>query len=116
MTNKEIGNKYEKTAMDYLNSCGFIILNHQYRCSFGEIDIIAKDNDTIIFVEVKFRSNIKNGYPREAVNLTKQNKIKLVAQNYIIENNIVNCNFRFDVIEILGKVDFEIEHIENAFY
>ncbi|MDE6182375.1 MAG: YraN family protein, partial [Eubacteriales bacterium] len=80
---------------------------------YGEIDIIAEKENIIVFFEVKYRKTIKNGYPREAVSKAKQDKIKKTALIYISENNIINKDFSFDVIEILGN---EISHIKNAFF
>ena len=83
-----------------------------YKNKIGEIDIIAKKDDRIIFVEVKQRTTAKFGYPREAVNYTKQRKIINVAQVYLKSKGLANSLIRFDVIEILAG---EITHLENAF-
>ncbi len=112
MNNREVGKKYELKAINYLKNKNYEILNHQFRCKIGEIDIICYKNNVIIFVEVKYRKNINNGYPREAVNFVKQSKIRKVAEYYILKNKVVNKDFRFDVIEIIGE---EIEHLKNAF-
>ncbi len=111
--NRELGTKFELKAIEYLKKEGYKILNHQFRCKSGEIDVICTQNNVIIFVEVKYRKDIKNGYPREAVNYKKQIKIRRVAEFYILKNNINNKDFRFDVIEIVGENG--IEHIQNAF-
>lgn len=111
MNNVEIGNKGEKVAKRYLKLRLYKILETNYRRKTGEIDIIAKKGGYIIFVEVKYRNNTNKGLPREAVTAFKQRQIKRTAEMYIIENKL-NCDMRFDVIEILDK---RIEHIKNAF-
>ncbi len=112
-TNREKGNLGEKKAIDFLLNKGYSIIETNYQKKYGEIDIIAKKDTYIIFIEVKYRKNINKGYPREAVCLKKQKKIKNTALSYILENNINDTDFSFDVIEIIGS---DITHIENAFY
>lgn len=110
--NKQKGYLAEKNASDFLLKKGYNILFKNYQTRYGEIDIIAKKDTYICFIEVKYRKNINKGYPREAVNLKKQEKIKNTAILYITENNLQNIDFRFDVIEILKD---NITHIKNAF-
>lgn len=112
-SNIEKGNAGEIIACQYIKRKGYKILKTNYSTAVGEIDIIAADNQYIVFIEVKYRNNITKGYPREAVGKSKQNKIKKTALYYIVENDLNNNDFRFDVIEILGN---NIEHIENAFW
>ena len=112
MNTKILGNAGEVIAQEYLKKNKYKILETNFRCKFGEIDIIATKNDVIIFVEVKSKSSKKYGLPREMVTVYKQNKIKLVASYYLQINNAFNKNCRFDVIEIL---DGQINHIEYAF-
>lgn len=111
MNNVEIGQKGENIATRYLRLRLYKILERNYRRKTGEIDIIAKKGGYIIFIEVKYRNNTNKGLPREAVTLFKQRQIKRTAEMYILENKL-DCNMRFDVIEILGK---KVEHIKNAF-
>lgn len=108
------GIKGEEIAKRFLEKNGYVILEQNYVNKIGEIDIVAKHKKTktIVFVEVKFRTDLKYGYPREAVNLKKQQKIKLVAQTFITEYKLFESCVRFDVIDILNN---EITHIENAF-
>lgn len=113
--NKEKGTNGENVAKAHLIRKGFIVLETNYRCIHGEADIIARDGEYIVFVEVKYRINCNYGSPREAVDLYKQRRIKKIALNYMAENDIVNTCFRFDVIEVVGKNEFSVEHIENAF-
>lgn len=109
--NKATGSIGEKEACSYLKKKGYKIIEQNYRSAFGEIDIIAKYKDKIIFVEVKKRSSNKFGYGYDAVNYSKQKKIIKTAENFINENNI-KALCQFDVISIDSGV---ISHIENAF-
>ncbi len=111
--NCEKGKIGEKIAVKYLMNNNFEIIQTNYRTSFGEIDIIAKDNEYIVFVEVKYRKNNNYGFPREAVGAAKQKNIITTAMSYIEENNLENVDFRFDVLEVL---DGAVEHIKNAFW
>lgn len=113
MENRKKGSIAEDKAIFYLKEKGYNILYKNFYSIYGEIDIIAKKDNMIIFFEVKYRSSLKNGYPREAISKSKQEKIKKTALIYISENNILNSDFSFDIIEILNN---EITHIENAFY
>lgn len=113
MGSRKKGNLAEDKAVIYLKEKGYNILYKNFYTIYGEIDIIGEKDDLIVFFEVKYRKNIKKGYPREAVSKAKQDKIKKTALMYISENNIINKDFSFDVIEILEN---EITHIENAFF
>ena len=105
------GKDGEEKACNYLKSKKYKILEKNYRCLYGEIDIIAKYNNTLVIIEVKYRKSAKFGKAYEAVNYTKQQKIIKTLQYYINEKN-VKMPVRFDVISI---DDNEITHIENAF-
>ena len=105
------GKDGEEKACNYRKSKKYKILEKNYRCLYGEIDIIAKYNNTLVIIEVKYRKSAKFGKGYEAVNYTKQQKIIKTLQYYINEKN-VKMPVRFDVISI---DDNEITHIENAF-
>ena len=111
---KKIGANGEKIACEYLLKHNFIVMQKNYVSRFGEIDIIAldKSNQDIVFLEVKTRKNFFCGRPSEFVDLKKQAKIKKTALDFIVKKNIVDKNFRFDVIEVLNK---KVWHIINAF-
>lgn len=113
MNRRAIGNEYEQLACDYLEKKGVIVLARNYHTRYSEIDIIAKDKDTYVFCEVKYRSSAKFGSPLDAVDIHKQRKICQGAMYYCTAKNIVDMPIRFDVIAIYG--DSSIEHIENAF-
>ncbi len=112
--NKSKGDEGELIATKYLEDKGYVVIKNNFRCTFGEVDIIAKDKDFIVFIEVKYRTNKKFGMPVEAVNKKKQQKIRAVANYYILKNKI-KSKVRIDVIGILSLDKVEINHITNAF-
>ena len=113
MNNRETGSVWEDKACEYLSANGITILEQNYRCRMGEIDIIGKDCDTYIFVEVKYRRTSHYGLSYEAVTPKKQHKIINVAQYYLISHNIpVNTKLRFDVC---GFDNGSLTYIKNAF-
>ncbi|MFA5524456.1 MAG: YraN family protein [Tissierellales bacterium] len=113
---RTIGNIGERIALNFLLKNGYKILERNFRVKFGEIDIIALIDHTIVFIEVKSRSNNKYGFPYESVNYKKQQKIIRVAQNYIKIKNIKECQYRFDIIEVYLNSSEKINHIVNAFW
>ncbi len=114
MVNKRaLGGEKELVAAEFLRNNGYNILQMNFRCKSGEIDIIAKDKDTLVFCEVKYRSKNNYGHPLEAVNTKKQQKIIQTTRYYMLINNISDAQrIRFDVIGILGD---KITHVRNAF-
>lgn len=110
--NKIVGDSGEAIAINYLKKHKYKIIETNYKHKIGEIDVIAKKNNVLIFVEVKYRSSDYFGLPREAVNEYKQNKIRLIATAYIKQKRLFDNPCRFDVIEIL---DGKITHIEDCF-
>ncbi len=111
--NRAVGSEYEKIARTYIEDKGYKLIESNYRCKQGEVDIIAKDKDYLVFIEVKYRSNAKKGSPIEAVDFRKQMRISKVARYYMYEKRLADSTpVRFDVIGIL-KTD--ITYIENAF-
>ncbi len=110
--NRVKGDIGENKAVNYLTDKGYEILETNYKNKLGEIDIIAKDGERIVFVEVKARATAKYGYPREAVNEYKQRKIRMVAESYLKSKRLLNSYIRFDVIEILAG---NITHLIAAF-
>ena len=86
-----------------------------YKNQIGEIDVIAKDAEYIVFVEVKARASQKFGHPLEAIDARKQQKIRNVASIYLMKNKKYNSPCRFDAISILGVEQSEITHIKDAF-
>lgn len=113
---QEIGKIGEDKACELLLKEGYKIIERNFRCKLGEVDIIAQDkNNDLVFIEVKTRRSFRYGIPCEAINKTKKIHIYKVAKFYILKNKISNKNIRFDAIEIkLGKDGF-IHHIKQAF-
>lgn len=110
---KIIGLKGEVEAKEYLVENGYEIVETNFRNKIGEIDIIAKKNGVLIFVEVKRRESLKFGHPREAVNYYKQQKIRNIATSYLKYKGLYEkIAIRFDVIDLVGD---NLTHIENAF-
>lgn len=112
-TNKrKLGTSYEVLAKKYLEQQNYAIIKMNYRCKSGEIDIIAKDEAYTVFVEVKYRTSNKYGYPRESVNYYKQKHIIAAAKYYLYTHHLYDSSCRFDVIEICYD---KITHLKNAF-
>ena len=106
----------EEIAVRYLRRKKYSIIQRNYRCRFGEIDIIARRKKVLVFVEVKTRRSYAFGSPLEAVSLKKQRAISAVAQEYLQHEGPNASAGRFDVIAVHLNGDHpEIEHIENAF-
>lgn len=104
MNKRGFGSIGEKIAADYLIKNGFTILDKNYRSGrFGEIDIIAAENEYICFIEVKTRTSSLFGTPIEAVGYEKRKKIKTLAWTYIKYKNLGERNMRFDIVEVTGK-------------
>lgn len=112
--NRRVGTIKEEIAAEYLENKGLKIVAKNYRCRYGEIDIVATDDRYIVFVEVKYRADSSKGFPQEAVTKKKQKTISFVAKYYMMQSNLeLDTPVRFDVVAILGE---DITHIENAFY
>ncbi len=114
---KSLGEKGEELAVGHLKKKGYLILKRNYRSPVGEIDIIAEDHGTVVFVEVKTRTPSSFGLPEQAVNAKKQEKIKKTALHYMSSVRKKELPARFDIVSILvaGPAGVEIEHIEGAF-
>lgn len=110
--NRRLGATYEVLATQYLLQKGYEILENNYRCGLGEIDIIAKQGTYVVFLEVKYKRQSQYGYPRESVTYSKQRRIMKAAVHYLTFTRQYGEPCRFDVIEILES---KITHIENAF-
>lgn len=113
MNKRKIGTEKELLAEEFLYKNGVRILNKNFRTRYGEIDIIGVDRDTLVFLEVKYRSGMDKGNPFEAVTYQKQRKICKVADYYRMRCGIHDYwKMRFDVVGILGD---EITWIKDAF-
>ena len=111
------GEKGEEIAVGFLEGLGYAIVTRNYRQRIGEIDIVAQDGETLVFVEVKTRKNNRYGGPLEAIDIRKQIKLSRMAQDYISRNGLDDSPARFDVVAILLKSgsEPEIQHLRDAF-
>lgn len=110
---RQIGGKQENKASDYLREQGYEIIEHNFFSRYGEIDLIVRDDEYLVFVEVKYRKDERVGYPEEAINTSKMRNIHRTANWYMMKHQIPeDTPCRFDVVVILGE---EIRVIKNAF-
>jgi putative endonuclease len=115
-THNDFGIEGEAIAERYLTTKGYSILAKNYRFEKSEIDIIAKKENILIFVEVKARTDNRYGFPEEAISDKKKEKLMEGAEAYLLENNL-QCPISFDVIAITKSANsMEIEHIVDAFF
>jgi putative endonuclease len=115
--NKTIGERGEEIACAYLKGQKFTIVERNFRCKGGEVDIIARDGKTLVFVEVKARRTLSFGPPQMAVTPFKQRQISKAALTWLAQKKQFGANARFDVVAILLP-DYSvpvIDHIRNAF-
>ena len=107
------GREGEAKAADYLRRKKYEVMGANYRCRFGELDLIAKKRELVVFVEVKLRKNDRFGAAADAVTLSKQEKLRKAAASWLASHDC-DAPARFDVIEIYTDTG-RINHIENAF-
>jgi len=112
---KSTGNYGEVAAAGYLEAKGYAILARNYKAWGGEIDIVAKSGDYIVFIEVKYRRQLAYGRPAAAVTQKKRRALVAAAYGYLAEKARGDANCRFDIIEVFGREQLHINHIENAF-
>lgn len=112
-----IGSRGEETALAFLLEQGYHLLEKNYRCRLGEIDLILEDGPEVVFVEVKTRRSSLFGMPQEAVGLAKQTRIRRLAQFYLLSKKDLVRPLRFDVIAIMysGSGEPEIQHLKGVF-
>lgn len=114
MNKRQIGGRYESIAADYLISRGYEIVSRNYQNHRrGEIDLIAREGKTLVFIEVKYRRDSGAGAPEAAVDIRKQQRIRKAALTYLYENRLsLETPCRFDVVAVLGE---QIRLIRDAF-
>lgn len=115
MSNRSVGDQGEGIALRYLESLGYELVERNHRTRYGEIDLIVRDEETLVFVEVKYRRGTGYGSPLEAVTQRKQEKIRAVAEAYLAESGEDFDEVRFDVVGILAGAGAGIEHVIDAF-
>ncbi len=109
-----LGKRGEELAVEYLKDKGYKILERNFMCKQGEIDIIAKDKDYVVFIEIKSRTNTKYGFPLEAITEEKLKHILLSASYYLHIKNLENNNVRIDAIEVYIKEEkYYVNHIKQ---
>ena len=112
-----LGSLGEAAAVEELERRGYLIVTRNYRCRSGEADIVAEEGACLVFVEVKARTELRHGLPREAVGWTKQQRLGAAAQHYCHHHACENSPVRFDVVEVVvlrGQVA-AVEVIPDAF-
>lgn len=118
MTNerRDLGKLGEELALKKIKGLGYKCIARNYRCPMGEVDLIAKDGDCLVFIEIKTRKGKSLGYAKEAITPLKKRKLSKVALAYMKSNNCSDVQSRFDVVAInLNGGKEEIEVIQNAF-
>ena len=116
-TTRALGRIGEDLACDHLRRKGYEIVARGFRLFRGEIDIIARDGGTLVFVEVKARADEEFGRPEEAVTPSKQRQVRRIAQGYLVEHPRGQAGCRFDVVSVLyrGPDDVRLVHFIDAF-
>jgi putative endonuclease len=115
---KQLGNQGELEAARFLERLGYKIQHRQLRNRYGELDLVVRDGDTIVFVEVKTRASTDAGHPTEAITLDKQRKMTRAALTFLKKHRWLHQRARFDVVAIIwpqGNEPAQIEHYRNAF-
>jgi putative endonuclease len=116
LKNRASGAWGEELALRYLTRQGYTLVERNYRTRYGELDLIVRQNNTLVFVEVKLRRGTGFGDPLEAVTPHKQAKIRSLAELYLLDREPAFDTVRFDVVGILlGKGPPRVQHIEDAF-
>lgn len=112
----ELGKLGETLALKKIKRLGYKKIIRNYRCPLGEVDLIARDKDTLVFIEIKTRKGRSTDYAKEAVNERKKRQISKVALAYMKSNDCPDAKARFDVVAVcIGRGKPEIEVIKNAF-
>lgn len=113
MNNRAVGTSREQEAAKFLRKQGYVLLEKNFRCKIGEIDLIAKDGAYLCFIEVKYRATSTKGFPAESITPTKIHRITRTAQFYMLLHQLPqDTPCRFDAVVILGD---EFSLIKNAF-
>jgi putative endonuclease len=116
MRSSVVGHEGEALAVDYLKKRGYRIIEQNYRCQLGEIDIVAVDRKTLCFIEVKTRSTGGYDRPEVSVHTQKQRRLSRVALWFLKQKHLEDVKARFDVVAIRRRGDLnEVHHFKNAF-
>jgi len=117
MSRQDLGATGERLARTFLRRRGLEVIEANHRSRLGEIDLICRDRDTVVFVEVKTRTSGRFGSPAQAVNFRKQARLRRLAEEYLIANRLEAAPARFDVLSIVldPASSPEFEYIAGAF-
>jgi putative endonuclease len=116
LNNRRSGAWGEELALRYLTRLGYTLVERNYRTRYGELDLVLRRQNTLVFVEVKMRRGVGFGHPLEAVTPRKQAAIRSLAQQYLLHRRPRFDTLRFDVVGILvGNGEPEVVHVEDAF-
>lgn len=116
-TKDVLGRRGEDLAVAYLQEQGLVVLDRNWRCSDGELDVVCTDTEWLVVCEVKTRSSTRYGLPAEAVDLRKANRIRRLAQLWLTAHQMRWCEVRFDVLAVLAPPGrpVEVRHYRAAF-
>ena len=116
MRSKDAWGRYgEDVAADHLQRQGFVVLARNWRCDVGEIDIVARDGDTLVVCEVKTRTSNAFGTPLEAITPTKANRLRRLAASWLRSHDVRPLEVRIDVVGVVGGQGApQIEHVKGA--
>jgi putative endonuclease len=114
-TRQRTGHHGEEIAASFLAARGYHIIERNWRCSSGELDLVATDGNVLVFVEVRTRSGLRFGLAEESITLTKQTRLIALAETYLQEKSLSTRSWRIDVVAVqLGPGLPQVKHIENA--
>ena len=111
-----LGRQGEQAAAEYLEQAGFRILDRNYRCPGGELDIVAADRRVLVACEVKTRSGVRYGAPVEAVTAEKLRRLRRLAVHWVLSHGLIFDGLRVDIVGVLRSPsgDFTIEHVRGV--
>ncbi|WP_394193795.1 YraN family protein [Pseudoalteromonas atlantica] len=112
---REKGQYYELEAQKYLQRQGLIPIERNYNCPYGELDVIMRDGDTLVFIEVKFRSSNAKGGAIHALGKQKQQRLKRTIYHYLAAKKLTNQPLRIDFVAITGDTSQQLNWIKNVF-
>lgn len=115
--NRQFGSEQEQQANEFLQQQGLRLLGKNFSCKLGEIDLIMLDEDTYVFVEVRFRKASSYGGGLESITVNKQNKIRKTAQYFLLQNKLIDVPCRFDAVAITNQQGMtRFNWIKDAFW
>lgn len=111
-----VGNRAEKLATEYLRKAKLKLLERNYHCRWGEIDIVMQDTESLVFVEVRYRQSAQFGGALESIDFRKQQKLRRTAEHYLIDRKKTDVAARFDILCLSGELRSpQYQWIKNAF-